>query len=105
MLQLLPWVNNSLHVDDFSIYYISSNLGHAQRILTTAINRITTWATSIDVTFLVEKLLALFPLETDDGSKPRILTYAHMTPIKFCPSVKFQGFIFDNLNWKAHVLH
>ena len=48
-------VNNSLFVDDFAIYYTSSNLRHIQRILTTAINKIHNWATSVGFKLAIEK--------------------------------------------------
>ena len=37
--QLPQGVQNNLYVDDFAIYYSSSNLRHTQRILNTAIQK------------------------------------------------------------------
>ena len=98
-------VNNSLFVDDFAIYYTSSNLRHIQRILTTAINKIQNWATSVGFKFAIEKTQGIIFFRDKRWMKnQQIELKMNNITIIFFENVKFLGMIFDQrLNFKTHV--
>ena len=98
-------VKNSLYVDDFAIYYTSSTLRHAERILNTAISNVSNWATSVGFKFSVEKTKAIVFYRNKRWLKDQSIDLRlYETQITFCSSVKFLGVIFDqHLNWKEHL--
>ena len=90
-------VNNSLYVDDFAIFYSSSNLRHIQRILNISINKIEQWASSVGFKFSVEKTQAiLFYKDKRWLHNQDIELIMNDIPIRFYPEVKFLGLYFDN---------
>ena len=100
-------VNNSLYVDDFAIFYSSSNLRHIQRILNISINRIEQWASSVGFKFAAEKTQAITFYKDKRWLRNQDIELSiNNVPIQFYPEVKFLGLHFDNhLNWKAHIRH
>lgn len=106
-LQLPAGVQNSLYVDDFAIYYTSNSLRHAQRILNTAIGKITAWTDSVGFKFSVEKTNAIVFYKDKRWLKNQTIDLQlYNTSITFKESIKFLGIIFDqHLNWKPHLKH
>ena len=100
-------VNNSLYVDDFAIFYTSSNLRHIQRILNLSINKIEKWASSVGFNFSVEKTKAiLFYRDKRWLKNQNIDLVMFNSHIRFYTEVKFLGLYFDcHMNWKTHIKH
>ena len=98
-------VQNSLYVDDFAIYYTSSSLRHAQRILNLAIANVSSWTSSVGFKFSVQKTKALiFYKDKRWLRNESIDLQLYNTPIEICNNVKFLGVVLDqHLNWKAHI--
>ena len=106
IVKSLPYgVNNNLFVDDFAINYSSNNLRHIQRILSTAINKIHNWSTSVSFKLAIEKTQGIIFFRDKRWLKNQnIELKINNLPIKFFENVKFLGLIFDQrLNFKAHV--
>ena len=107
ILQLPHGVQHSLYMDDFAIYYSTSCLRHAERILNTAIKKIDSWASSVGFRFSIEKTQAVLfykDLRWKKGEDITLRMRDHVIPIQ--QTVKFLGLIFDtHLNWKAHVAY
>ena len=105
--QLPQGVQNNLYVDDFAIYYSSSNLRHLQRILTTAISKINSWTKSVGFKLSAEKTQAImFYKNIRWLHNQEIQLSLNNTPIQFKNNVRFLGLIFDNhLNWKSHIAY
>ena len=94
-----------MYVDDFAIYYSSSNLRHPQRILNAAIEKIYTWTKSVGFSLSIEKTKAVMFYKNIKWKKDQEIEL-NMKDFKISirESVKFLGLIFNtHLNWKAHV--
>ena len=98
-------VSNNLFVDDFVIYYTSSNLRHIQRILNTAITKIQSWATSVGFQLAIEKTQGIIFYRDKRWLKNQnIELKINNSVIQFSENVKFLGMILDqHLNFKAHI--
>ena len=98
-------VKNSLYVDDFAIYYSSSSVRHATRILQEAINAVSNWSRAVGFRFFTEKTKAVTFYRDSRWLKGQIPSLSlYQTPIEFCRNFKFLGLIFDShMNWKAHL--
>ena len=103
--QLPQGVQNNLYVDDFAIYYSSSNLRHTQRILNSAVEKIYDWSKNVGFKLSVDKTKAVMFYKNIRWKKDQELELKmkdFKIPVK--ESVKFLGLIFDtHLNWKAHI--
>ena len=104
-LQLPQGVQNSLYVDDFSIYYSSNSLRHLQRVMNMAIHKIQTWTTSVGFKLSVDKTQAImFYRDIRWKQNQDISLSLNNSEIQFKESVKFLGLVFDtHLNWKSHI--
>ena len=105
--QLPQGVQNSLYVDDFAIYYSSTNLRHLQRTLNMAITKIVAWTESVGFHLSIEKTQAILFYKDSRWKKNQDITLTMKNNVlKLSTSVKFLGLVFDtHLNWKRHVAY
>ena len=103
--QLPNGVQHNLYVDDFAIYYRSTNLRHLQRILNNAIQKIVAWTESVGFKLSIGKTQAIMFYKNVRWKKNQDITLTMNTSqIQFQEKVKFLGLVFDtHMNWKAHV--
>ena len=105
--QLPQGIQHNLYVDDFAIYYSSSNLRHLQRMLNTAIRKIFSWTQSVGFKLSIDKTQAMMFYRNIRWKRNQdIHLNLGNNHIQFKETIKFLGLVFDShLNWKAHVTY
>jgi len=96
-------VSGTLYVDDLAIYMSANRASTAERLLQTAINRISQWTMERGFKLSPSKTIAI-QFRNKRATPENISLHLDGKQIKFEESVKFLGLTFDyKMSWKQHI--